>query len=66
LFFEQQTTDKVQRARSPSGLLCEIVSTFFSSKKPHEDTKDKEPALDVKEEKSGIEGMYTPPVHSGW
>jgi len=42
------------------------MSTFFSSKKSHEDTKDKEPALDVKEEKSGMEGMYTLPVHSGW
>lgn len=35
------------------------MSTFFSSKKSHEDTKDKEPVLDVKEEKSGMEGMYT-------
>jgi len=46
--------------------LCEIMSTFFSSKKSHEDTKDKEPALDVKEEKSGMEGMYKLPVHFGW
>jgi len=36
------------------------VYPFFSSKKSHEDTKDKEPAIEVKEEKSGIEGMYTP------
>jgi hypothetical protein len=36
------------------------MSTFFSSKKSHEDSKDKEPVLDVKEEKSGMEGMYTP------
>jgi hypothetical protein len=59
LIFEHQATDKVQKARSPSGSLCETMYTFFSSKKSHEDTKDKEPALDVKEEKSAIEGMYT-------
>jgi hypothetical protein len=60
LIFECQATDKVQKARRPSGSLCEIMCTFFSSKKSHEDTKDKEPALEVKEEKSGVEGMYTP------
>jgi hypothetical protein len=60
LIFEHQATDKVQKATSPSGSLCETMSAFFSSKKSHEDTKDKEPALDAKEEKSGMEGMYTP------
>jgi hypothetical protein len=60
LIYERQATDKIQRARTPSGSLCEIMSAFFSSKKSHEDPKDKEPALDVKEEKSGMEGMYTP------
>lgn len=60
LIFECQATDKVQKAKRSLGSLCEIMSTFFSSKKSHEDTKDKEPALEVKEEKSGVEGMYTP------
>jgi hypothetical protein len=36
-----------------------LICVFFSStKKLHEDTKDKEPVLDVKEEKPGVEGVY--------
>jgi hypothetical protein len=35
------------------------LCVFFSStKKLHEDVKDKEPVTDVKEEKSGVEGVY--------
>lgn len=60
MFLEQQAIHKVQKANSPSGSLCQIMSTFFSSKKSHEDTKDKEPVLDIKEEKLGMEGKYIP------
>jgi hypothetical protein len=31
---------------------------FSSTKKLYEDVKEKEPVADVKEEKSGVEGVY--------